>query len=242
VPTHPGQIPTSEDAHHHDAGDRRQGPAWPRPGARVGLAAGLALTAIATAIVLSGSPPVLAGTNGVVPVPYPPLASVPGGGGACQAEETVPAGSSAIRLSLEASAGPRVSVAVLAGGRTITRGVSVRGWLGRVVTVPIAPLERTVHHATVCFSFAGAEERVSLLGVRTAPRSAARGGAGALPGRVAVEYVRAGSSSWWSLASSVARRMGLGRAWAGTWIAALVALLMVTGLALASWLTLREVR
>jgi hypothetical protein len=40
----------------------------------------------------------------------------------------------------------------------------------------------------------------------------------------------------------VARRMGLGRAWAGTWVAAMVALLMATGIALASWLTLRESR
>ena len=143
-------------------------------GARVGLAVGLALSAIAVAIVLSGSPPVLAGTNGVIPVPYPPLASVPGGGRGCQADETVPAGSSAIRLSLEASAGPRVSVAVLSGGRTIAHGASVEGWLGRVVTVPVTPLERTVHNATVCFSFAGAKERVSLLGVRTSPRSATR--------------------------------------------------------------------
>ncbi len=63
-----------------------------------------------------------------------------------------------------------------------------------------------------------------------------------LPGRIAVEYVRAGSSSWWSLVPSVARRMGLGRAWAGTWVAAMVALLMVTGIVLASWLTLREAR
>ena len=211
-------------------------------GTRVGLAVGLALTAIAVVIVLSGSPPVLAGTNGVIPVPYPPLTSVPGGGGGCQADETVPAGTSAVRLSLEASAGPRVSVAVLSGGRVIARGASVQGWLGRGVPVPITPLERTVHHATVCFSFAGAEERVSLLGVRTAPRSAVRSGPRVLPGRIAIEYVRAGSASWWSLAPSVARRMGLGRAWAGTWVAAMVALVMATGIVLASWLMLRAAR
>lgn len=213
------------------------------PSARVGLAVGLAATAIAAAIVLSGSPPVLAGSNGVTPVPYPPLTSVPGAGRGCQAGETVPAGTSAVRLSLEASAGPRVSAAVLAGGRAIAHGVSAQGWLGRVVTVPLASparLERTARHATVCFSFAGAEERVSLLGVRTPPRRAARSGARVLPGRIAVEYVRAGTSSWWSLAPSVARRLGLGRAWAGTWVAAVVALLATTAIVLASWLVLRE--
>ena len=161
------------------------GAAWLMPGARVGLVVGLALTAIAVAIVLSGSPPVLAGTNGVTAVPYPPLTSMPGGGGGCQTDEAVPAGAFAISLSLEASAGPRVSVTVSVGGRTITRGESAAGWLGRVVTVPVQPVERTVHHATVCFSFAGANERVSLLGVRTPSRSAARSGARVSPARAA---------------------------------------------------------
>src|ERR1700733_12132161 len=118
-------------------------------GARVALAGGLALAAIAAAIVLSGPPQVLAGSNGVAAVIYPPLASVSGGGGACQGDETVPAGSSAIRLSLEASAGPRVAGAVHSGGTVIARGESAPGWLGRVVTVPVEPIARTVHRATV---------------------------------------------------------------------------------------------
>ncbi len=211
-------------------------------GARVALAGGLALTTIAAAIVLSGSPQVLTGSDAVDAAIYPPLASVSGGGSGCQAGETVPAGSSAIRLSLEASAGPRVAVAVHSGTTVIARGESAPGWLGRVVTVPVESIDRTVHRATVCFSFTGANERVSLLGVRTSPQNAARSGARALPGRIAIEYLRAGSSSWWSLAPSVARRLGLGRAWAGTWVALMVAALMATGIALASWVALREAR
>ncbi|MGA2163431.1 MAG: hypothetical protein ABSH36_03065 [Solirubrobacteraceae bacterium] len=211
-------------------------------GARVAIVGGLALTAIAAAIVLSGSPQVLAGSNGVAAVIYPPLASVSGGGGACQPDETVPAGSSAIRLSLEASAGPRIAVTVHSGATLIAHGESAPGWLGRVVTVPIEPIDSTVHQATVCFSFTGADERVSLLGVRTPRQGAATSGARTLPGRIAIEYLHAGSSSWWSLASEVARRLGLGRAWAGTWVAVMVAALMAAGLALASWLILREAR
>jgi len=42
-----------------------------------------------------------------------------------------------------------------------------------------------------------------------------------------IEYLRPGESSWWSLATSVARRMGLGRAETGTWVALLAILLMV---------------
>jgi hypothetical protein len=210
--------------------------------ARIALAGGLALTAIAAATVLSGSPKVLAGSNGVDAAVYPPLTSVPGGGSGCQGDETVPAGSSAIRFSLEASAGPRVAVTIHSGTTARARGESAPGWLGRVVTVPVKLIDRTFHQATVCFSFTGANERVSLLGVHTPAQSAAKSGARALPGRIAVEYLRAGLSSWWSLAPSVARRLGLGRAWAGSWVALMVATLMVTAIALASWLALREAR
>lgn len=211
--------------------------------AQVVLAVGLALTALAAAVVLLlGAPTVLAGTNGVAARLYPPLMVMPGAGRACQADETLPAGASAVRISLEASAGPRVAVVVLSGSTPVAHGLSATGWLGRVVTVPIEPLDRTIRHATVCFSFAGAHERVSLLGAHTPAPKAARSDARVLAGRVAIEYLRSGSSSWWSLAKSVARRMGLGRAWAGTWIAFLIAALMATAIVLGSWLTVRECR
>jgi hypothetical protein len=207
--------------------------------ARVALAGGLALVAIAVVIVLSGSPQVLTGTNAITPV-NAPLASVPGGGSACQANETLPAGTTGIGLSLEATAGPRVAVTVRSGTTILTLGESAPGWLGQLVTIPVKPLNRTVGGVTVCFAFTGADERVSFLGAPTSGHLAARSPTGALPGRIAIEYLRAGPSSWWSLARSVARRMGLGRAWAGSGIVILIALLMAMGLGLASWLTIRE--
>jgi hypothetical protein len=209
--------------------------------ARAALAAGLALTAIAAAIVLSQSPEVVAGTNAIEPG-LDSLASVPGSGHACQAGETLPAGSSAIRLSLAASAGPRIHVTVLSGNRAITHGESAPGWIGDVVTVPVTPVDHTVRDATVCLTFTGADELVSFLGAQAPGRAAATSGTGALTGRVAIEYLRRGSSSWWSLASGVARRMGLGRAWAGTWVVLLVAILMVASVAIASWLAVRDPR
>jgi len=208
---------------------------------RVALAAGLGLLAITVAIVTSGSPRVLAGTNAVHPVNVP-LAAVPGSGSACQAGETLPAGSTVIGVSLEASAGPWVAVTVSAGGVLIARGVSEAGWIGKVVTIPVAPVDHVVHNVTVCVAFTGAQERVTFLGVRAPARSAARSGSGALPGRMTIEYLRPGSSSWWSLVLSVARRMGLGRAWAGGWVAVLVASVMAACVAVASWLTIRESR
>jgi hypothetical protein len=211
--------------------------------ASVALAAGFALVALALVIVLSGSPQVLAGSNGIEPLGNV-LTTVPGGGSACQAGETLPAGASAIRLSLGATAGPRVAVAVraAAGGRIVARGVSEPGWLGNVVTIPIAPLAQTAHDATVCFGFAGADERVSFFGRPTSASSAARSGRGALPGRVAIEYAHPGSSSWWSRAVAVARRMGLGRAWAGTWVAVFVGALMAAAILAASWSLMRGLR
>jgi hypothetical protein len=208
--------------------------------ARLALAAGLALVAVAAAIVLSGSPRVLAGTNAIDPDAL--LAAVPGGGSACQTGETLPAGTTTVGLSLEATAGPRVTVRVLSGKTVVARGESAPGWLGSLVEVPIAPLDHAVRHTTVCFAFTGANERVTFLGAPTPRDVAARSDGGVLPGRIDIEYLRPGSSSWWSLLLPVARRMGLGRAWAGTWVLVPLVLLMAIGLALASWLTIRASR
>jgi len=49
-----------------------------------------------------------------------------------------------------------------------------------------------------------------------------------LHGRVRVEYMRPGSSSWWSLAGTVARRMSLGRGWPGGWSVPLALVLMAS--------------
>ncbi|HEY3829139.1 MAG TPA: hypothetical protein VGL57_08090 [Solirubrobacteraceae bacterium] len=210
-------------------------------GARVALAGGLAAVAVALALVLSHPPAILARPSAIEQV-NTILAIVPGAGSGCQAGETLPAHTSAIRLSLESSAGPRVAVTVRAGQTVVAHGESAPGWLGKVVTIPVEPLDRTVPNTTVCFAFTGAEERVYFLGVLAPRRGATRTSVGLLQGRMAIEYLRAGNTSWWSLAHSTARRLGLGRAWAGTWIALLVASLMASSIVLASWLTLRESR
>jgi hypothetical protein len=206
--------------------------------ARVALAVGLALTAVAVSVVLFRSPQVIAGSNAIGSLPRA-LQSVPGSGSACQANETLPAGTSAITLSLEATAGPHVAVSVRSGNITVTHGESTNGWTGAAVTIPVEPVDRVVRDATVCFSFAGANERVLLLGASTSTERAATSSGSALPGRVGVEYLRSGSSSWWSLAHAIARRMGLGRAWPGGWVVLLVAALMACAIAIASWLIVR---
>jgi hypothetical protein len=55
-----------------------------------------------------------------------------------------------------------------------------------------------------------------------------------------MEYLRPQPKSWWSLASSIAYRMGLGRAVGGTWIVFLALALTLAVALLALRLTLRE--
>jgi hypothetical protein len=95
----------------------------------------------------------------------------------------------------------------------------------------------------VCVYIGPNSQPIYLLGSPAAPQEAAREGAGqALPGRLHVEYLASGGSSWWSLVLTVARHMGLGHVLAGTWVVILIALLVAAVGLLAMWLALRELR
>lgn len=205
----------------------------------VALVAGLALVAIAIVVTLSGSPLVVAHTNGV-PVNFL-VGESKGENMACQSGESVPAGTSAIRFRFESDAGPRVSVSVWSGGRLLTSGAMQSGWTSGAVTVPLTPLAHAVANARVCFALGLSAENVNIDGARTSAAVSARGGDGeALPGRFTVEYERPAHSSWWSIAKIVARHLGLGREPAGSWIALLLVVLMGGSVLGASWLLLRE--
>jgi hypothetical protein len=206
---------------------------------RVALAIGLAVTAIAVAVTLSGSPLEVAGTNAI-----PSAAQVVAGNGtqACQGNEVLPGGTTAIRLSLEALIGPRVSVTARVGERVLTHGVHGAGWKAAAVTVPVQSVAHTTPHAQVCFALASSYAPVIILGERTRHALAATAAGGPLPGRMSIEYLRPGHRSWWSRAGSVARRMGFGRAAGGAWIALLVAACTTAIVALSLWLAVRELR
>lgn len=204
---------------------------------RIALVAGLTLTAAAVVVVLSRSPPRVARTN--FPAEHK-IAATPGSASACQSNEVLPAGTTALRLGLAAALGPKIRVAVLSGNELVTSGERGEGWAGGAVTVHVEPPPRTVSGATVCFSFKGENERVTLLGQRTPASEAATSGQRALPGRMRIEYLAPGRSSWWSLLSTVARHMGYGRAWGGAWIALLVLALGTATAMLALWAGVRE--
>jgi hypothetical protein len=207
---------------------------------KIAIALGLALLAISIGLTLTRSPPLLAGTNSILVATK--VASTTRSASACQANEVLPANTSAIRLSLEATLGPRVTVKASSGRQVVTYGERPAGWTGLGVTVPVKRVPQSTSGVKICFAFGVENERVSIFGQTTSAKVAATGGEEVLPGRMRIEYLRSGHSSWWSLASSVSRRIGLGRAWAGTWIVLLLLTLMVTVATLTSWLVLQELR
>jgi hypothetical protein len=190
------------------------------------ILASLALIAVAVAVALSRAPPVVAGTNSVASATV--VGATKGPASACQGNEVIPAGTTAVRLWLQGNVKPRVRVSVIADSRRVASGTEEGGWLGKVTTVPITRVPDTIRDAQVCFSIDRAVQIVNLLGGPT--RHPAPGEA---PDKMRIEYLRPGSVSWWSLAGSVARRMGFGRAPAGGWVALVPLALMALAALLA---------
>jgi hypothetical protein len=191
---------------------------------KIALGAGLLALALALALTLSRAP---ASVARVSTAQHQIVSAGRQRTAACQAGELLPRRVSAIRLRVEAVLGPRVTVAVYARGRLLAHGDRGTGWTGGVVTLPVTPLASAHAGVSVCFSvLSNGDESILLVGEPTRRAAAASGTGGALSGRLRIEYLRAGSASWWSLATGVARRLGLGRAWSGTWYALLVLVLM----------------
>lgn len=206
------------------------------PSVRITLAACLALIAVAFVLTLSHSPLTVARGNlstagGLVTTGQPARA--------CQAEEALPRGTSAIRLALLTVLGPQVTVRVLSGSRVVTQGSYPPGWSSGAVTVPVTPVANAVAPVKVCFALSSMNAPVTLRGWPTRRAVAALSAEGPLPGRMGVEYLRP-SNPWWSSAASVIRRLGYGHAASGLWDALLVVALALAFIALSSWLVLKE--
>jgi len=204
---------------------------------KVVLGIGLVAGAAALGVTLSGSPIAVARVNTATATALgeirQPLA-------ACQSGEVLPRGTSAIRLRVFSFAGPRVTASVLEQGRLIAHGERGSGWSGGVVTVPVEPLSTTRSGVELCYAIYGnADESDDLVGELTAQGEAALTGSGPLPGRLGAEYLRPGKSSWWSLATAVAHRLGLGRAASGSWWAIVAIALMGCVVVLCSWQIVR---
>jgi hypothetical protein len=208
-------------------------------GVKLALLGGLALLAFAIFLTLLRSPLSVAASNRV-PGHEGPIATTTHSARYCQAHETLPGGVTAIRVALDASAGPRVNLAAYSAGHVITSGSRGSIWIGSSATIPVRPLPRTVSDVTVCVSFRLHDETIFVIGKSSTKALAAHAGQHALSGRIGVEYLRPGARSWLSLAVQVARHMGLGRAAAGTWVALAALALLAAIAALASVLVVRE--
>jgi hypothetical protein len=209
----------------------------------VGIALTLAgtLTALAIAVTLHGAPMSVAATNGIPDAGE--IATTKRSTSACQDNETVPAGTTAVRLTLAAEIGPKVTLTAISHGRTITRGVRGPGWTGAAVTVPVQRVAQTASGADICFALARPLEVIELFGRHTVGANSLIGTRRQrLPGRLGVEYLRSGSRSWLSLLPSIARRMGFGHAWGGAWIAFALVITMLCAAAVMARLILRELR
>jgi hypothetical protein len=180
--------------------------------------------AIVLALVLSQSPTVVLSTNSIPAATI--VAATKGGNGTCQSGELLPAGTTAVRLWITGNVKPGVHVQARSGQRVIASGFQEGGWLGKVVTVPVARVPRTVT-AQLCFTIDRAVEAVDLIGGPVSHPAA-----GAPHGKVRIEYLRTGTRSWWSLARALTRRMGLGRAPSGAlvFLIPLAAMALVVGL------------
>ncbi len=206
----------------------------------VALVAGLTLLAITICLILAHAPMTVAGTNRPDGQPEEPIGSSHEYNSYCQTGETLPQGTSALRIWLDTIYGPRVAVAVSSQGRRLTSGGRGSGWVGGSVTVPVRPLPRPVSDATVCVSFRVRDETVVVQGNPTPAASATREYGQPLSGRMWIEYLHPGERSWASLLSSTARRMGLGRAAAGIWVVFLAVGLAASVILLAARLVVKE--
>jgi hypothetical protein len=206
----------------------------------VALVAGLLLIAVAIVASLSHAPLIVAAENSQLT--HRAIATTTTAAGACQKNETVPSDTSAIRLGLDAVAGPEVTVSVYSGPRLLTRGTHAAGWEGGAVAIPVHPLTATFKSVTVCFQLHQLNGPVEMIGMRTSRYSAIGQEGKRLPGRLHIEYLRPSPRTWWSMILPTARRLGLGRPAGGTWNALLVLALAATVAALSFWLIARELR
>jgi hypothetical protein len=202
------------------------------------LAVGVVLLAVVLAVTLTRAPPrVVRVGEGVVAL----LGATHVAGELCQANEVLPAGISAIRLSLIGFFGARVHVTASSGRRLLAEGSRGPEWTGTSVTVGVKPVSHSISNVRLCVDISPNSQPIYFLGSPSSRRDAAILGTGErLGGRVGVAYLASGRSSWWSNVLAVARRMGLGHALRGTWVVLLIAVIMASIGSLAVWITLRE--
>ncbi|HEX3518320.1 MAG TPA: DUF2142 domain-containing protein [Solirubrobacteraceae bacterium] len=192
---------------------------------RVALIFGLVALALAVALTLTRSPARVVGSD-AIPVKSL-IAVLRGGDSGCQPGGAVPRATSALRLFVESTVGPSIDVSIRLGQHVLSRGHIPSAWTGAGVVVPVQRIAHNERDPLVCFTFGKGTEPIQIIGARH-------------PEGVRIEYLAPGRRSWYALALTVARHIGLGRALSGSWVVLLLAALMAAVAILACGLCLRE--
>jgi len=206
--------------------------------AKLALVAGLVAVAVAVVAVLSQSPLTVAGTNSV---PAPNKSGfIRGNTSICVSGGTIPQNTTAIRIPLGANAGPTMGVKVFSGARVLTAGTREAGWgVEDTVTVPVARVVHAANDTRVCIAIGPTLFLRAYATVLAAASPRDRGPpVDSRMEYLRLEYLRPAPTSWWSIAPTIARHLGLGHAAAGIWNALFVLALMLAVVLLVSLLLL----
>ncbi|HXW59629.1 MAG TPA: hypothetical protein VEJ23_09165 [Solirubrobacteraceae bacterium] len=204
------------------------------------LMLGLALIAVALIVVVLQSPDEVISSNSTIVTEE--LGLLRQHTFVCQEAEGLPAAATAVRVSIGSIAhpGPAVLVSFSDKGHIVASGHRAGGWIGASLALPLTARVTAFSGTTICLTRGPATLPVGLAGGAAPSASVATVNGKALPGRLRVEYLRRGQRSWLSLAEHVARRLGLGRSPAGTWIVLPLLAMMAAAIALCVWLLMRE--
>jgi hypothetical protein len=207
----------------------------------IALAVSLTLLGVAVIFVPTHSPLKVLGRNSIKGENYIEIEEK-GKLESCQSVGTIPQGTSAIKVGIEGLYfSPAVTLRVSSGSRLLGEGHHLPGGPSApTVTVPVKPLAHAVSDASICTTVGPAVEPIRYYG---APRHSSTPRANPLQQAVLqMEYLRPGTKSWWSMTSSIAYHMGLGRGSSGTWIVFLALALMLAVVAIVTRLTLKELQ
>jgi hypothetical protein len=198
---------------------------------RVRIVLGVAVAAVAGALVLdmSGRAPRTAGSDHVSPAVF--AATVPGGATMCQPAADLPGDAASVQILIGTYGRPlpglRLSF-VDATNSEVAAGRVPAGGREGAVTVPLTQTRRVSAATRACLRIGGSHQVV--LGGEAGPvgPSSELIAGRQQAGKVSLLYFRQGKDSWWSLLPELTRRFGLGKAsFFGTWTLPVAALLLL---------------
>jgi hypothetical protein len=196
---------------------------------RVALALALALVAGALVLDMSRAAPRSAGTDHGVAVAF--VASLAGGQELCQAQMVLPSDAQRLQVLIGTYGAPVPALAVRflgAANRPIASGSVPAGAAEGEVTIPVSYPHGASVPGTLCIHVGPSAKTVIGGGDFTPGPGSEQIDGTPQPGRIAVDYLRQGSESWWQLLPTLSHRFGLGKAsFFGDWTLLVAALLLL---------------